>query len=88
MIVNEVCGLSFSIMCCSYDALLSTAKDLIKGLLKTNPSERLTIDDILRHPWISVRYLYHEYSCLFCLSLSGVHEGPSNSFSVPYGTER
>ena len=29
------------------------AKELIKGLLKTNPSERYTIDDVLRHPWIS-----------------------------------
>ena len=36
----------------------SLAKDLIRGLLKTNPDERFKIDDVLRHPWISVRVLY------------------------------
>ena len=30
------------------------AKDLIKGLLKTNPEERFKIHDVLRHPWIYV----------------------------------
>jgi serine/threonine protein kinase len=30
----------------------SAAKDLIRGLLKTNPDERFKIDDVLRHPWI------------------------------------
>lgn len=29
------------------------AKSLIKGLLKINPAERLKIDGVLRHPWIS-----------------------------------
>lgn len=29
------------------------AKDLIRGLLKTNPQERLNIDEVLRHPWIA-----------------------------------
>ncbi|XP_065059096.1 MAP kinase-activated protein kinase 2-like [Rhopilema esculentum] len=28
------------------------AKDLIKGLLKTDPSERLTINQVMNHPWI------------------------------------
>lgn len=37
------------------------AKDLIKGLLKTNPSERFTIDDVLRHPWIAVSYFNYLY---------------------------
>ena len=30
------------------------AKDLIKGMLKTNPQERLTIDDVIRNKWIAV----------------------------------
>ena len=34
---------------------VSVAKDLIRGLLKTNPDERLKIDEVLRHPWIYVR---------------------------------
>ncbi len=28
------------------------ANDLIKGMLKLNPNDRLTIEDILRHPWL------------------------------------
>ena len=38
----------------------SLAKDLIRGLLKTNPDERFKIDDVLRHPWIYVR----GYTCV------------------------
>lgn len=30
-----------------------TAKDLIKGLLNTDPDKRLAIDRVLKHPWIS-----------------------------------
>ena len=30
------------------------AKDLIKGLLKTDPDERLTIEEVLRNKWIAV----------------------------------
>ena len=30
------------------------AKDLIKGCLKTNPDERLTIDEVIRNKWIAV----------------------------------
>ena len=28
------------------------AKDLLKGLLNKNPKKRLTIDQILNHPWL------------------------------------
>jgi len=31
----------------------SDAKDLIKGCLKTNPEERLIIDDVIRNKWIA-----------------------------------
>ena len=34
----------------------SGCKDLIKGCLKTNPEERLTIDQVIESGWISVRY--------------------------------
>ena len=30
------------------------AKDLIKGMLKTDPQERLMIDDVIKHKWIAV----------------------------------
>ena len=33
--------------------MYSTAKDLIKSLLKTNPQERIKIDGALHHPWIT-----------------------------------
>ena len=34
------------------------AKELIKGCLKTNPEERLTIGQVIRNHWISVgKYL-------------------------------
>jgi serine/threonine protein kinase len=31
------------------------AKDLIRGLLNTNPDKRLTIHEVLRSKWITVR---------------------------------
>jgi serine/threonine protein kinase len=39
----------------------SDCKDLIKGCLKTNPEERLTIDQVIGSKWVAVRlsdYLY------------------------------
>lgn len=36
-----------------FRALTGDAKDLIEGLLKVDPSERLTGDQILQHPWLS-----------------------------------
>jgi len=30
-----------------------TAKDLIKGLLTTNPQKRLTAEQALQHPWVA-----------------------------------
>ena len=34
------------------------AKNLIKGMLETVPEKRITIDDIVRSKWISVREFY------------------------------
>ena len=31
------------------------AKDLIRGMLKTDPHQRLTIDDVIKNKWIAVR---------------------------------
>ena len=30
------------------------AKDLIRGMLKTDPHQRLTIDDVIKNKWIAV----------------------------------
>ena len=35
----------------------SDAKELIKGMLRTDPSERLTIFDVMRNKWIVVSSL-------------------------------
>ena len=48
--------------------LFYTAKDLIRGLLKTDPTERYKIEDVLRHPWIAVRTT--PCMCIADLSLS------------------
>lgn len=34
--------------------MLVAAKDLIRGLLKTDPDERLTIDEVIKNSWIAV----------------------------------
>lgn len=33
----------------------SDAKDLIRGLLKADPQERMPLDRVLKHPWLQVR---------------------------------
>ena len=40
--------------CLLFFQVSKDAKDLIKGMLKTNPQERLTIDDVIRNKWIAV----------------------------------
>jgi len=37
-----------------WDIVSKDAKDIINHLLKTNPEERLTIEETLRHSWIAV----------------------------------
>ena len=34
------------------------AKDLIRGMLKTDPHQRLTIDDVIKNKWIAVSYFF------------------------------
>lgn len=33
------------------------AKDIVQKLLKVNPGDRLTIDQVVEHPWFQVRSL-------------------------------
>ena len=34
------------------------AKDLIRGMLKTDPHQRLSIDDVIKNKWIAVSYFF------------------------------
>ncbi|OMJ94229.1 hypothetical protein SteCoe_2717 [Stentor coeruleus] len=40
-----------------WNKISSEAKDLLVKMLKKNPSERLTVEEIFRHPWIQQRTL-------------------------------
>jgi hypothetical protein len=40
-----------------WDNVSKDAKDMIKGLLKTDPTLRLTIEQVMRTNWIAVSYL-------------------------------
>ena len=42
------------------------AKDLIRGLLRTDPDERLTINEVMQCKWISVSISFDPLS-IFCL---------------------
>ena len=37
-----------------FDSISSQAKDLITKLLKASPDERISAEDILKHPWLQV----------------------------------
>mmetsp|Transcript_2590 Transcript_2590/g.7306 ORF Transcript_2590/g.7306 Transcript_2590/m.7306 type:complete len:617 (-) Transcript_2590:127-1977(-) len=37
----------------TWQAISPEAKDLIKGLLKNNPAQRMTLDGVLKHTWLS-----------------------------------
>merc|ERR1712088_757103 len=37
----------------AWENISKDAKGLIQGMLKTDPSNRLTIDDVIKHKWIA-----------------------------------
>ena len=37
-----------------WDAISNNAKDFISKLLVVNPTKRMTADDAMKHPWLSV----------------------------------
>ena len=45
--------------------LCDTAKDVIRGLLKTDPDERLTIREVMQSNWVSVGRLFLDISTTF-----------------------
>ena len=38
-----------------------TCIDLIKGMLVKDPNERLSIEEVLAHPWLSAAYITAKY---------------------------
>lgn len=40
-----------------WSSVSNDARDLIKGMLRTDPGQRLQIDDVMRNKWISVSLL-------------------------------
>ena len=40
------------------------AKDLIRGMLETDPQKRLNIDDVIKNKWIAVSYHFVCFSRL------------------------
>ena len=41
-----------------WEKVSKDAKDLIRGMLKTDPHQRLTIDDVIKNKWIAVSKNY------------------------------
>lgn len=41
-----------------WDLISDTAKDLVKKMLTVEPSERITVQEALNHPWIKEREKY------------------------------
>lgn len=50
-ILNEVLKGKYDTTCSKYQSLSANAKDLMTSLLKLNPSERITAEQALAHPW-------------------------------------
>jgi len=47
-----------------FDSISAPAKDLIRKLLRTNPEERLSAEEILRHPWLQDQAMMKKADCL------------------------
>jgi len=47
-----------------FDSISAPAKDLIRKLLRTNPEERLSAEEILRHPWLQDQAMIKKADCL------------------------
>ena len=48
-----------------WDPVSADAKALIRGLLTLNPTQRLTVDQALAHPWVSILASLRGYSSRF-----------------------
>ena len=41
------------------------AKDLIRGMLNTDPVKRLTIDEVMQHRWVAVSPEHYAANCYY-----------------------
>ena len=64
------------------------AKDLIRGMLKTDPHQRLTIDDVIKNKWIAVSFKkskgfknFKPFKSFKSFKMSKVPKVPKNSKS-------
>uniref|UniRef100_A0A5B6Z891 non-specific serine/threonine protein kinase n=1 Tax=Davidia involucrata TaxID=16924 RepID=A0A5B6Z891_DAVIN len=69
-----------------WDHISESAKDLIRGMLRTDPSQRLTAQQVLDHSWMRVLELVSEEPYIFenqnCLELDFSRGSFSTSFMV------
>ncbi|CAK9071214.1 unnamed protein product [Durusdinium trenchii] len=47
---------SFSMTSAAWQRVSEEAKDMVRGLLKVNPAERLKLEDCMVHPWVAGRW--------------------------------
>lgn len=57
-----------------WSEISSEAKELIRGLMNTNPKARLTMANVLMHPWLKeYRYVYGDVWCMVYVILCMVY---------------
>lgn len=56
-----------------WDDVSQQAKGLIRGLLKTEPNERLTIEQVMKNSWIAVSHRRFKSSRILLESNFGVY---------------
>merc|ERR1712106_402653 len=54
-----------------FDTISSQAKDLITRLLKASPDERISADEILKHPWLQDSQIIRRANALMATQLRG-----------------
>jgi serine/threonine protein kinase len=57
-ILESICERNINFPPKIYSTLSSECKDLMNNLLAVNPIERLNINDVLSHPWLTGEKLY------------------------------
>lgn len=50
-----------------WEHVSTEARDLIKGMLRTDPAERFTIEDVMRNHWICVCILNFNFTLYFLI---------------------
>lgn len=48
-----IAGRFFAMVGSNWDLISDSAKDLVRQMLKTSPAERISMEDLLKHPWLT-----------------------------------